>query len=62
MAEALRELGGRATTEEIARRTGMAKGNVSLGLRRLAAAGRVRRLEREGHRVPYELDPDFTVI
>jgi hypothetical protein len=58
VAEALRELGGAGTTEEIVRRTGMAKGNVSHALGKLVAAGRVRRRGREGHRVPYELVAD----
>jgi len=44
-----------ATTSEIASALGMHVGNVSRALARLVAAGRVRRLAREGHRVPYEL-------
>jgi hypothetical protein len=36
----------------------MPKGNVSRPLAQLLAAGRVRRLAREGHRVPYELVGD----
>jgi len=55
VAEALRELGGAGTTEEIVQRTGMAKSNVSHALAQLLGARRVRRLAREGHRVPYEL-------
>jgi hypothetical protein len=34
---------------------GCAAGSVSQALRKLAAEGPVRRLPREGHRVPYEL-------
>jgi DNA-binding transcriptional ArsR family regulator len=51
---ALAELGGVATTSEIASALGMHVGNVSRALARLVAAGRVRRLPREGHRVPYQ--------
>jgi DNA-binding MarR family transcriptional regulator len=47
-------LGGVATTSEIAKALGMPAGNVSRALARLVAAGRVRRLPREGHRVPYQ--------
>ena len=47
--------GGVATTSEIASALGMHVGNVSRALARLVAAGRVRRMPREGHRVPYEL-------
>jgi hypothetical protein len=55
VAQTLRELGGTGTTEEVVQRTGMAKGNASHALAQLLGAGRVRRLGREGHRVPYEL-------
>ena len=51
---ALAELGGVATTSEIASALGMHAGNVSRALARLVAAGRVRRLRREGRRVPYQ--------
>ena len=54
VAEALRELGGVATTSEIAERAEMAAGNVSHALAELVAAGWVRRLARVGHGVPYE--------
>jgi DNA-binding MarR family transcriptional regulator len=47
--------GGVATTAELASALGMPTGNVSPALAQLVAAGRVRRLPREGHRVPYEL-------
>jgi hypothetical protein len=55
VAQALRELGGTSTTVEIAERTGMTFGNVSGTLAKLVEDGRVRRLAREGHRVPYQL-------
>jgi DNA-binding transcriptional ArsR family regulator len=51
---ALAEMGGVATTSEIAAALGMPVGNVSRALARLMAAGRVQRLPREGRRVPYE--------
>jgi DNA-binding transcriptional ArsR family regulator len=51
---ALARLGGVATTSEIAKALGMRAANVSRALARLLAAGQVRRLPREGHRVPYE--------
>jgi hypothetical protein len=50
---ALAELGGVATTSEIASALGMHVGNVSRALARLVAGGSVQRLPREGHRVPY---------
>jgi predicted Rossmann fold nucleotide-binding protein DprA/Smf involved in DNA uptake len=55
VARALAELGGAATTSEIASTLGMPVGNASRALARLVKGGRVRRLPREGHRVPYEL-------
>jgi hypothetical protein len=54
VARALRELGGSATTDELAAHTGIAKSNVSRALRRLIASRSVRRLPRDGRRVPYE--------
>jgi DNA-binding transcriptional ArsR family regulator len=55
VAQALQEMGGMGTTDEIARRTGMAESNVSHALRKMMALGQVRRLARDGYRVPYEL-------
>lgn len=46
-------LGGVATTSELADALGMPVGNVSRALARLVRGGWVRRLPREGHRVPY---------
>ena len=54
---ALAELGGAATTAEIAGALGLNPGNVSRALRPLLQEGRVRRGARQGHRVPYELNP-----
>ena len=48
-------MGNVGTTDELARRTGIARGNVSHTLRSMMAAGRVSRRPREGRRVPYEL-------
>jgi DNA-binding transcriptional ArsR family regulator len=55
VARALAELGGAATTSEIASALGMPVGNVSRALGRLVRDGRVRKGERERHRVPYLL-------
>lgn len=53
---ALTDLGGKATTAEIAEHTGMDRGNVSRTLGDLIAAGFVRRVtKKEGRNVPYEL-------
>ena len=52
---ALERLGGVATTSEIAKALGMPVGNVSRALAALVSTGWVRRLPREGHRVPYRL-------
>ena len=52
---ALAGLGGVATTSEIAKALGKPVGNVSRALAVLVSAGWVRRLPREGHRVPYRL-------
>jgi DNA-binding MarR family transcriptional regulator len=54
MAEALQQLAVKGTTVEIAREAGMTVGNVSGALAKLVEEGCVRRLAREGHRVPYE--------
>jgi len=54
---ALAELGGAATTAEIAGALGLDATNVSRALARLLREGRVRRGTRQGHRAPYELSP-----
>ena len=55
VARVLAELGGVATTSEMASALGKPAGNVSHALARLLHDGQVRRLPRVGHRVPYEL-------
>ncbi len=57
VARTLCDLGGTATTADIAQRTAIDPGNVSRALRRLVAAGLVERLPRRGHQVPYRCLP-----
>jgi predicted ATP-dependent serine protease len=52
---ALAHLGGQATTSELAAALDMPVGNASRALSALVAAGWVRRLPRQGRRVPYQL-------
>ncbi len=52
---ALTDLGGKATTAQIAEQTGLDRGLVSRTLAELVAAGYVSRGKREGKNVPYSL-------
>jgi len=53
--DAMAELGGEATTTELAEALDMDKGNVSHELGELVAKGAVAKGERRGHSIPYRL-------
>lgn len=53
--DALAELGGEATTQDLADALDIPKGNVSRELSELVAKGAVVKCERRGHTIPYKL-------
>jgi uncharacterized membrane protein len=58
--ETLRELGGEATTSDLAARLGKDKGQISRTLADLITRGDVRKGQRTGKEVPYRLVEPLT--